>query len=515
MILSLLVAIPLTAALIVALLPRHAAGGVATAKAITLGVSVLTLGMALFVAAQYLDHGRRDGLAETYTWIAPLGANIAWSINGISLTLILLAAILFPVVVLAAFDETFEGRRNHHSYFAWLLTLQGLAFAVFAANDVFLFYIVFEATLVPIYFLIGSYGGARRSYAAMKFLVFNFAGGLIMLFSVIGLYVISARTEGGPSLLFEDVAALGLDGSEGRWLFVGFFIAFAIKAPLWPLHTWLPDAAAAAKPGTSVLMVSVVDKIGTYGMVTLCISLFPEAAKWAAPVVITLAVISVLYGALLAIGQQDLLRLIAYTSVSHFGFIIIGIFAFTQTATAGATLYMFNHGLSTAALFLIAAVLIKRRGTADISAYGGVQKAAPVLSGIFLIAGLSSLSLPGLSPFVSEFLVLVGTFPVYKVAAVVATLGIVLAALYILIAYQRIMTGPPTEHTANFRDVGVRETVVFAPLIGLIIALGFVPQPMLNIINPTVEEHLEHVGQTDPPPVQGEQTIQLNAGGDE
>ena len=285
-----------------------------------------------------------------------------------------------------------------------------------------------------------------------------------------------------------------------RLLFLGFFIAFAIKAPLWPVHTWLPDAAAEAPPGGAVLLVGVLDKVGTFGMIRFCLPLFPDASQWATPVVLTLAVIGILYGALLAIGQTDMKRLIAYTSICHFGFIVLGIFAMTSQGQSGSTLYMVNHGFSTAALFLIAGFLISRRGSRLIADYGGVQRVAPMLAGIFLVAGLSSLSLPGLSSFVSEFLVLVGTFTRYEAAAVIATVGIVLAALYILLMYQRTMTGEPTEHAEKLRDLTTREAWVVAPLIAVIIALGFFPQPLLDVINPAVARTMHQVGVTDPKP---------------
>jgi NADH-quinone oxidoreductase subunit M len=364
---------------------------------------------------------------------------------------------------------------------------------------VFLFYVLFEATLIPVYFLIGGFGGVKRSYAAIKFLLFSLVGGLLMLASVVGLYVVSSEA-GEPSYLLADLAQLDIGETTGRWLFLGFMVAFAIKAPMWPVHTWLPDAAAAGTPGTSVLLVSVLDKIGTFGMIRFCLELFPEASEWASPVVIVLALISILYGALLAIGQDDIRRLIAFTSVSHFGFIVLGIFALNSQSASGATLYMFNHGLSTAALFLVTGILISRRGSARISDFGGVQKVAPVLAGVFLIAGLSSLSLPGLSPFVSEFLVLAGTFTYSIPAAAVATLGIVLAALYILLMYQRTMTGPLREDNESVTDLRPREVTALAPAVVLIIGLGFFPQPLLDVIDPAVADTLEHVGVHDPAP---------------
>jgi NADH-quinone oxidoreductase subunit M len=317
---------------------------------------------------------------------------------------------------------------------------------------------------------------------------------------VVGLYVASSGSEGGPSYLLSDLMKLDISTSTGRWLFLGFFIAFAVKAPMWPVHTWLPEAASEATPGTSVLLVSILDKIGTFGMMRFCLGIFPEASQWATPVVMALAVFSVLYGALLAIGQNDIRRLIAYTSISHFGFIVLGIFAMTSQSQAGAALYMFNHGVSTAALFLVTGFLISRRGSKMITDYGGVEKVAPVLAGVFLVAGLSSLSLPGLAPFVSEFLVLAGTFTTSITAAVVATLGMVLAALYILLMYQRTMTGPVRESTRHLPDLRAREVVALAPLLALIVVLGFFPKPALDVLNPTVTSLLDHVGVSDPEP---------------
>jgi NADH-quinone oxidoreductase subunit M len=349
------------------------------------------------------------------------------------------------------------------------------------------------------YFIIGSYGGPQRSYAAVKFLLYSLAGGLLMLAAVIGLYVVS---DGGPqAFLFERLLGTEMGTATERLLFLGFFVAFAIKAPLWPVHTWLPDAAAESPPGGAVLLVGVLDKVGTFGMIRFCLPLFPDASLWARPVVITLAVVGILYGALLAIGQTDMRRLIAYTSISHFGFIVMGIFAMTAQSQAGATLYMVNHGFSTAALFLIAGFLVSRRGSRLIADYGGVQRVAPMLAGTFLLAGLSSLALPGLSTFVSEFLVLVGTFSRYEAAAVIATGGIILASVYILLMYQRTMTGEPTEHTARMPDLTRREVSVVAPLIAVIVGLGFYPQPVLDVINPAVDRTMQQVGVTDPEPV--------------
>ena len=324
-----------------------------------------------------------------------------------------------------------------------MLALEGLALGVFAATDVFLFYVLFEATLIPIYFLIGGFGGPRRSYAAVKFLLFSLFGGLLMLASVVGLYVVSADA-GQPTYLLSELSKVPMDQDTARWLFVGFFVAFAIKAPMVPVHTWLPDAAEEGSPGTSVLLVSILDKIGTFGMIRFCLQLFPEASRWATPVVLVLAVISVLYGALAAIGQKSIPRLIAYTSVSHFGFIVLGIFVLNSEGQSGSMLYMFNHGL------VDGRAVPGHRLPDQVGAGRGSSRTTAVSRrsrrcspGIFLVAGLSSLSLPGLGPFVSEFLVLLGAFTHDWWWAAAAVIGIVLAALYILLMYQRTMTGVP------------------------------------------------------------------------
>jgi NADH-quinone oxidoreductase subunit M len=472
------------------------------AKQVALGFSLAVLALTVVMALRFdANSGEMFQFAETHEWIPQFGVSYALGVDGIALVLIALATVLTPVCILASWhdvDRTGSRKRSVKGYFALLLLLETFMIGVFAATDVFLFYVLFEAMLVPMYFIIGSYGGPQRSYAAVKFLLYSLAGGLLMLAAVIGLYVVS---DGGPqAFLFENLLGTEMSTGTERVLFMGFFIAFAIKAPLWPVHTWLPDAAAEAPPGGAVLLVGVLDKVGTFGMIRLCLPLFPDASKWATPTVLTLAVIGILYGALLAIGQTDMKRLIAYTSISHFGFIVLGIFAMTTYGQAGSSLYMVNHGFSTAALFLIAGFLISRRGSRLIADYGGVQRVAPMLAGTFLVAGLSSLALPGLSTFVSEFLVLVGTFSRYEAAAVIATGGIILASLYILLMYQRTMTGEPNEHTSNLADLTSREAWVVAPLIAVIIALGFYPKPVLDVINPAVERTMEQVGVQDPEP---------------
>lgn len=514
--LTLLIVWPLVGALVLWLLPRGArAAGPADAEGtvaagprrytrqIALGVSLVEVALGVGALLAF-DTGaaRVHQLSETHAWISQLGVSYAVGVDGVGLALVLLSVVLVPVVILAAWREQGSGalptERLRH-YLALVLVLTAFMVAVFAARDVFLFYVLFEAMLIPVYFMIGAFGGPRRRYAAVKFLLFSLAGGLIMLAGVIALYL---QGPGGPQgFLTDNLTGLDLPVGTERWLFLAFFLAFAIKAPMFPVHTWLPDAAEQAPAGTSTLLVGVLDKVGTFGMLTLCLPLFPEASRWAAPVIIALAVVSILYGALLAIGQQDLFRLVAYTSVSHFGFIVLGIFAFTSTSVAGSSFYMVNHGLSTGALFLLVGFLAARRGSARIEDFGGLQKVTPVLAGVFLVTGLSALSLPGLSTFVSEFLVLVGSFGTNRAAAVVATLGVVLAAVYVLWTYQRLFTGPVRGDLAGTRDIGGRERWVVGPLIAIMLVLGFYPAPALRLVDEPAAQTVEHVG-GEPPAVE-------------
>jgi NADH-quinone oxidoreductase subunit M len=507
-------AIPLAGAVVISLVPgtstRGTTGevpGVAAdrrardtmVKWLALGFSLATLVITIVMAVRFNPSGPDYQFSQTYQWIPAFGVHYAVGVDGIALVLIGLTAVLMPVVILASWNDADDAKRSVKTYFALFLVLETMTIGVFAATDVFLFYVFFEAMLIPMYFIIGSYGVGQRQYAAVKFLLYSLLGGLLMLVAVIALYVYSTRAGHG-TFLFSSLIHLHLDTTVQKWLFLGFFIAFAIKAPLWPFHTWLPDAATAAQPGAAVILVGVLDKVGTFGMIRYCLELFPAASKYFTPLVLALAVIGILYGAIVAIGQRDLKRLIAYTSVSHFGFIALGIFAMTSQGQSGATLYMVNHGFATGALFLIAGFLIARRKSQRIADYGGVQKVAPLLAGLFLIASLAGLSLPGLSTFVSEFLVLVGTFSRYKLPAVLATVGIILAAIYLLWMYQRTMNGPVAEGVKDMPDLKARELWAVAPLIALIIGLGVYPRPVLDIINPAVHQTLTQIHETDPVP---------------
>jgi NADH-quinone oxidoreductase subunit M len=510
-------AVPLLGAIVIMAIPGLPADSAeadrqarnAMAKWLALGFSLVTLVVVIIIAVKFQVGGPNYQFTETYSWIPAFGVHYALGVDGIALVLIAMSAVLMPVVILASWNDA-EGpagpqgpRHSVKTYFALMMVLETMIIGVFAATDVFLFYVFFEAFLVPMYFMIGSYGVGKRQYAAVKFLLYSLLGGLLMLVAIIALYVYSARsaaTGHHGSFLFSELVNVSLSPTVSKWLFLGFFIAFAIKAPLWPFHTWLPDAADAAQPGAAVLMLGMMDKVGTFGMLRYCFELFPAGARYFTPLVITLAVIGTLYGAIVAIGQAGLKRLMGYVSISHFGLITLGIFAFTSQGLSGATLYMVNHAFVTGALFILAGFLIIRRGSDRIADFGGVQKVAPLLAGLFLISGLAGLSLPGLSTFVSEFLVLIGTFSRYKVAAVFATANIILAAVYILWMYQRAMNGPVRDQVAGMKDLRIRELLAVTPLIVLIIGVGVYPKPVLDIINPAVRVTMAQVHVTDPRP---------------
>jgi NADH-quinone oxidoreductase subunit M len=497
-----LLVVPLVGSIAVFSLP---AGRDLLAKQLALAISLATLIYTAVLAVAFDNNGPRFQFRGEWTWIKALGVHFSLGVDGIALVLILMSAVLVPAVILSSwnsFDTVADAeavdqpQRSVKNFFGLVLLLEVFMLAVFAATDVFLFYVVFEAMLVPMYFIIGLYGGPRRQYAAMKFFLYSLLGGLLMLASVIGLYV----TSGKGTFSFTDLIGAVPSGPSQDLLFLGFFIAFAIKAPLVPFHTWLPDAGAESPVGGAILLVGVLDKVGTFGFIRYCLPLFPDASKTFAPTILILSVIGILYAAFLAMGQRDMKRLVAYTSVAHFGFIGIGIFAFTTQGGTGAVLYMVNHGLSTGALFMVVGFLILRGKSRMIGDYGGTAKVTPKLGGAFLLAGLSALALPGMSTFISEFLVLVGTFTRHKGLAVLATTGIILAALYVLLLYQRTMQGTVLAKVAKFRDLNARELLAVGPLIALIIVLGVYPKPLTDMINPAVQATMHDIHKTDPLP---------------
>jgi NADH-quinone oxidoreductase subunit M len=510
--LSVLWAVPIVGAGVVMLMPRRA-----VAKWVALAVALVALAVTAVIAVGFDPGGEQYQFVESRRWIPSFGTGYILGVDGIALALIVLTAVLVPLLIIAGWNDADSApqARSVHTYLALTLAVEGMVFMSLVALDILLFYVFFEAMLIPMYFLIGGFGSGPsqdRSKAAVKFLLYNLFGGLIMLAAVIGLYVTTAGNDAFDSGTFDFrtiVAAVAagdfvVNPAVLNLMFAGFMFAFAVKAPLWPLHRWLPDAAVEATPASAVLMMAVMDKVGTFGMLRYCLQLFPDAATLFRPLIITLAVVGIVYGAVVAIGQTDVMRLIAYTSISHFGFIILGIFVMTSQGQSGSALYMVNHGISTAALFLIAGFLVSRRGSRLIASYGGVQKVAPVLAGTFLVAGLATLSLPGLAPFISEFLVLIGTFTRYPVLAVLAASALVLSAIYVLWMYQRMMTGPVTDGNERLRDLVPRELAVVAPLIVLLLALGVYPKPALDVIDPAVGHTLTTINQPDPVPTVAE-----------
>ncbi|QKT05955.1 NADH-quinone oxidoreductase subunit M [Gordonia sp. X0973] len=519
--LSALWLIPTLGAIGVALLPGGR--GARIPQIIGMAVALIVLGWSIAIAVEYEASGNtRFELTESHRWIPAIGARYELGLDGIGLVLVLLTTALVPLLMVAGWRRAADlpdGPDGEHGadpriYVALTLAVQAMVLLSFVATDILLFYLVFEAMLIPMYFLIGGWGRLEKSLrarAALKFLLYNLFGGLVMLAGVIGLFVLTSRAKLGDDGrgafgLHELTTAiadgrLDVGGGAGKAICGAFLFAFAVKAPVWPVHAWLPDSAVAGTPSTGVLMMAVMDKVGTFAMLRFVVELFGDTAKSFAPWMTLLAVISIVYGLVLAIAQTDIMRLIAYTSISHFGFIVLGVFALSPQSQAGATLYMLNHGISTAALFLVAGFLVRKRGSSAIADFGGVQKVAPVLAGVFLLSGLATLSLPGLAPFVSEFLVMIGSFTRYPVAAVVATVALVGSAVYILWTYQRMMGGPAPAAVEDVTDLDGRERLVLFPLVAALIILGFWPRPALDVITPSVNQTLASVSVAHTHPV--------------
>ncbi|MBR5949932.1 MAG: NADH-quinone oxidoreductase subunit M [Actinomycetaceae bacterium] len=461
------------------------------ARVFGLAVSLVMLACFIVVAA-FFDTSVVSEMqfVETYPWIPQIGVSIAWGINGMGLVMVGLAVFLVPVVFVAAWGEL-ENDTDYRAagYVAWVLLLEAIMIGIFVARDVFVFYVLFELMIIPMYFLIGRYGGQNRRRAAIKFLLYSLAGGLVMLVGVIALYMYAGTMENPEQLyLVENLAGIIPSGTAQMWLFISFFIAFAIKAPMFPVHTWLPDTTAASRPGTSTLLVGVLDKIGAYGMIAFCLPLFPQASQAAAMPIMIFAVISIIWGGFAAIASKNLMRLIAFTSVSHFGFMILGIFSGSSIAMAGAIVYMVAHGVATGAMFLTVGFLGQRTGTYEISRYGGWQRVTPLIAGVFLVSGLATIAMPGLSGFIPEFMVLAGTFKVHPVLGICAVFGMLLAALYLLWPYQKVFTGPVPEDGASYKDMNIMEKVVSAVLIVAMFYLGFVPSGIVDVVTPVGEQ---------------------------
>ena len=580
--LSAIIFLPLAGALIALAFPRGEHTGV---RGFALAVSLVDFALSLWMGARFQPHIDGLQLVERIAWVPTLGIQYTLGVDGVSVLLVILTTFLAPIVVLSTYSSVTERARE---YIVCILFLQTGMLGAFVAADLFLFYVFWEAMLIPMYFLIGVWGGQRRVYAALKFFLYTMAGSLLMLVAI--LYTVWAvKDAGGLTFDWAEVAhrlnTANL-GSAETYLFLAFALAFAIKVPMFPFHTWLPDAHVEAPTGGSVILAGVLLKLGTFGFLRYALWLFPRAATHFLPTLGVLAVVGIIYGALIAMVQSDLKRLVAYSSVSHLGFVMLGLFAMTVTGVSGSVLQMVNHGISTGALFLLVGVIYERRHTRELDDFGGLAKVMPIYATVFVIIALSSIGLPGLNGFVGEFLILMGAFqsqglavatstqdltwalialaiataltgvllvaarltrdqtnqaetgrvtqilaiggafalaawlvappmgaypgglllrplqdglvdtgPFQEIFAALATIaasGVIFAAVYLLWAVQRIFFGPIKHHeNEQLRDLNLREGLIFAPLLIMVIVLGVYPQPFLEVINPTVQNYAQ------------------------
>ena len=489
-ILSALVILPLIGSIVVALLGKSRPEWI---KLGALTSSVTTGALSLWLLGAFKSGEAGFQFVSQHLWISQWGISWHLGVDGISLFLVVLTGILFPLVIVGI-----DPHHNETSYFAWMLLLQAGVMGSFLALDLFLFFVMFEIVLVPMYFLIGGWGYDQRVYAATKFFLYTMAGSAFMLVGIIATVSLAQRDLGVVTFDLVRIAeGASFSTNAARWLFVSFAIAFAVKVPLFPFHTWLPDAHTQAPTGGSVILAGVLLKMGTYGFLRFGVYLFPEAAMWARPVLFTLAVVGIIYGAIAATMQRDLKRLVAYSSVAHLGFIVLGTFALTSQAVTGAVIQMVSHGVSTGALFLLVGMIYERRHTREIAELRGIQHVAPIFAGVFTVVMLSSVGLPGLNGFVGEFLILIGSFGPARWWTVVATVGVVLAALYLLWAYQRVFHGEPDEANSTFKELTLKEGLLMSVFVAIIVATGIYPKPILDRIEPSVKSFIEHVeGQT-------------------
>jgi NADH-quinone oxidoreductase subunit M len=504
--LDMLMALPLAAALIV-LLSRAE-----HAKWIALWVT-----LAEFVISSGLWWAFEPGTAAMqfevrHAWIPDWGITYYLGVDGISLFMVLLTTFTMPLAVLGSFNYI---KQHERSYYALLLVLTTGMLGVFVALDLFVFYVFWEIMLIPMYFIIGVWGGGRRLYAAIKFFIFTFVGSLLMLVAILTIYYVVGRDTGVYSFAYAHLLQnIGLVQPWAVWLFGAFALAFAIKVPMFPFHTWLPDAHVEAPTAGSVILAGILLKMGTYGFLRFAVPFFPQVVldPTIVAIIVGLSVVGIIYGALVALVQPDFKKLVAYSSVSHLGFVMLGIWALNLQSVQGAIIIMINHGISTGALFFLAGMLYERRHTRTISEFGGIARAVPALAAVLTVVALSSIGLPGTNGFVGEFLVLIGSFREFPVAVVIATTGVIFAAGYLLWALQRLLYGELDKpENQKMPDLSVRELLVLGPLIVCIIWIGVYPAPILRRVEASAQALVVHVREAMPGPV----SVELPIGDDE
>ena len=481
-----LIVIPLLTALTIVLLPKSRAD---YAKVTALFGSFVTGILSVYMLGQFKMEDSGFQFVTQQTWVEDLGLSWFLGVDGISLFLVVLAGLLFPIAIMAT-----DPHHDAKQYYIWIMVLMAGSMGVFMALDLLLFFLFFEIVLVPMYFLIGGWGHGNRIYASLKFFLYTMAGSALMLVGLVSVAFLTARETGTLTFNVVELAeAQALSDTAQTLIFLAFALGFAVKVPLFPLHTWLPDAHTEAPTAGSIILAGVMLKLGTYGYIRFGLYLFPQASFDLAWIFLTLGTIGIVYGAVVATMQKDLKRLVAYSSVAHMGFIVIGIFAMNTQSLSGSVIQMVNHGISTGALFMLVGWIYERRHTRQIAELGGLQKSAPFFAGVFTLVMLSSVGLPGLNGFVGEFLILLGGFQSARWWTVVAVTGVILAALYLLWAYQRVFHGPAEGDNATMPDLRLSEFLSIAPLLILIVFLGVYPKPMLERIEPSVDALIEHV----------------------
>ena len=486
-IITLLLTWPLLAGLIVLFVPTR------LAKQVALAASLIEFAISVPLWWAFVPSGGMQFMVDL-PWIPAWGIHYTVGLDGISLFLVLLTTFLMPLSVLGSWSYI---TKRENGFYALLLVLTTGMIGVFVSLDLFLFYVMWEVMLIPMYFIIGVWGGENRLYAAIKFFIYTFFGSLLMLVAILVLYLHTGRATGIYSFSYAHLLTqIGTLGPAAWWLFAAFFLAFAIKVPLFPLHTWLPDAHVEAPTAGSVILAGILLKMGTYGFLRFAVPFFPGVAlnQVVQLVIVGLALIGIIYGGLVAMVQPDFKKLIAYSSVAHLGFVVLGIWALTLQSVQGALLVMINHGISTGALFFLVGMIYERRHSRLIAAYGGLARVVPLFSAILTVVSLSSIALPGTNGFVGEFLVLLGSFRTYPVITALATTGVIVAAMYLLTALQRVIYNPLTHHeNEKLTDLSARELAVLVPLLVCILWLGIYPKPFLRRMEPSARQLIEQV----------------------